>query len=514
MIYTKKLLKYAIFSLGTIGTAGTFASLRANQYNVDSIGLVRFGRASFTALTIVFYYKTSLYGRGKRLDKNSDEYTTLRSEVHQKAAEKLLKLCQLNKGVYIKVGQHIGALDYVLPSEYVNTMKVLHSQAPASTIEEVYKVFKEDLKRDPNDVFESVDPKPLGAASLAQVHKAKMKDGRVVALKVQHPTVKGNSLVDMKTMEILAKVVSWVLPDFKVQWLVEETKRNIPRELDFVVEAENTEKARQMFNHMPWLKIPAVYKDICSTRVLALEFVEGGQVNDLNYIRHHRINPYEISDKLGQLYSEMIFNRGFVHSDPHPGNILVRKSEKGSTDIVLLDHGLYATLSDDFRYEYAQLWISILNRDMQSMAIHSTALGVPNLFWLFASMVTGRSWDAIRAGLHTTKFDNNEKELVQREFPNLLAYLSDVLSNVNRQMILIFKTNDLLRGIEYTLQTYSRMESFSIITKSCIKTVYAERRKHCSSTFGKFKINFAEQWALFKLSMYYSYLRVHHWIVS
>lgn len=75
-------------------------------------------------------------------------YLLLIFQVHQKAAEKLLKLCQLNKGVYIKVGQHIGALDYVLPSEYVNTMKVLHSQAPASTIEEVYKVFKEDLKRD------------------------------------------------------------------------------------------------------------------------------------------------------------------------------------------------------------------------------------------------------------------------------------------------------------------------------------------------------------------------------
>ncbi|XP_065199978.1 aarF domain-containing kinase 1 [Planococcus citri] len=510
MIYTK-LLKYGALGLGGFGAAGTYASLRSNQYNLDSIGIVRFGRASCTALTIVFYYKTSLYGSGKDWDKNSPEYLELRSTTHKKAANKLLELCRLNKGVYIKVGQHIGALDYVLPSEYVETMKVLHSRAPASTIEEVYQVIREDFKKEPDDVFESIDSAPLGAASLAQVHKAKLKDGRMVALKVQHPSVKGNSTVDMKTMEILSKIVSYMLPDFKVQWLVDETKKNIPRELDFELEADNTEKARQMFRHLPWLKIPSVFRDLCSHRVLALEFVEGGQVNDLDYIKQHKINPYEVSDKLGKLYSEMIFKRGFVHSDPHPGNILVKKTPSGEVEIVLLDHGLYATLSDDFRYEYAQLWISILNKDMQEMAIHCTALGVPDLFWLLASMVTGRSWDAIKAGLNTTRFDSSEKELVQREFPNLLTYISDVLSNVNRQMILIFKTNDLLRGIEHTLQTYSRMESFSVITKNCIETIYAERKKQCASSLSRWSVTCGQYWALFRLSMYYNYLRVYSW---
>lgn len=77
-----------------------------------------------------------------------------------------------------------------------------------------------------------------------------------------------------------------------------------------------------------------------------MDFVEGGQVNDLDYIRRHKIDPCEVSDKLGKLYSKMIFINGFVHSDPHPGNILVKKNEKGTCDIVLLDHGLYAVSSD------------------------------------------------------------------------------------------------------------------------------------------------------------------------
>lgn len=75
-----------------------------------------------------------------------------------------------------------------------------------------------------------------------------------------------------------------------------------------------------------------------------MEFLEGGQVNDINYIRQHQINPKEVSDKLGKLYSRMIFIHGFVHSDPHPGNILVKKNHKGNCDIILLDHGLYAVI--------------------------------------------------------------------------------------------------------------------------------------------------------------------------
>lgn len=77
-------------------------------------------------------------------------------------------------------------------------------------------------------------------------------------------------------------------------------------------------------------------------RVLTMEFVEGGQVNDVKYIREQKISPYEVTSKLGKLYSQMIFINGFVHSDPHPGNILVKKSKKGDCEIILLDHGLYA----------------------------------------------------------------------------------------------------------------------------------------------------------------------------
>ena len=140
--YTK-IFKYVIIG-GAVGSA--VLSLHRNQYEVNSIGLVRFSRAACTVLDISRIYKNELYSRN--LDKKSEEYKSIKSFCHQQGAERLLKLCCSNKGVYIKVGQHIAALEYLLPKEYVQTMKVLHSHAPTSNIADIYRVIREDLKRD------------------------------------------------------------------------------------------------------------------------------------------------------------------------------------------------------------------------------------------------------------------------------------------------------------------------------------------------------------------------------
>ncbi|XP_076233953.1 aarF domain containing kinase 1 [Calliopsis andreniformis] len=502
MLMSKKFLKTA--ALGVIGL-GTLASLRANEYNLGSIGIVRLGRAAVTVFIIGRHYKNELYS--SKLNPNTPEYLDLKSKVHKYGAEKLLELCCANKGVYIKVGQHIGALDYLLPTEYVNTMRVLHSSAPQSSFKDVLTVIKEDFKKDPYEIFETIEPEPLGTASLAQVHKAVLKNGNVVAVKIQHRAVKTNSYVDIKTMATLVKLTSLVFPDFKFDWLVDETKKNIPRELDFTQEGKNAEKIQSLFSRYHWLKVPKVYWDISSSRVLTMEFVEGGQINDLQYIQKNNLNPYEVSSKLGRLYSHMIFIVGFVHSDPHPGNVLVRKRDK-EAEIILLDHGLYANLSNEFRWEYSKLWLAILDGDKAAMQMHCAKLGVADLYGLLACMVSGRSWNTIMSGVQKTKYDTQEKEEFQKEIPNLLPQISDVLDRVNRQMLLILKTNDLMRCIEYSLKTESRMSGIMEMSKCCIHSVYGEQLKSCTNKWMEWKVLLSKQWALFKLSLYYMYLGV------
>ncbi|KAF5280086.1 hypothetical protein FQA39_LY18153 [Lamprigera yunnana] len=443
--------RYTVF--GTCGglIAGVVLSLRANDYQFNSIGILRLSRAASAVYDVALIYKKHLYQEG--ITSEHPEYDKIKSFCHTKAAQKLLDLCCTNKGVYIKVGQHIAALDYLVPEEYVKTMKILHSHAPRNKIEDIHKVLKEDLKKETFELFKEFDPEPLGSASLAQVHKATLHDGTVVAVKVQHHYVQGNSLVDMKTMETLVNLVSWVFPDFKFQWLVEETKKNIPQELNFFQEGKNGEKIAKAFQHYDWFKVPYIRWDLTTPRVLTMEYVDGGQVNDQNYIHKNNINPYEVTDKLALLYSEMIFLNGFVHSDPHPGNILVRKSEKGSCNIVLLDHGLYATLNDEFRVSYAKFWLSIINGDQKGMKIYSNKLGIHgDMYGLFACMVAGRTWSSIMQGIERRNQDvTKDKEKMQEVVPRFLPQISGILQNVNRQMLLILKTNDLIRGIEHNL---------------------------------------------------------------
>lgn len=207
-------------------------------------------------------------------------------------------------------------------------------------------------------------------------------------------------------MEVLYKLMSLVFPEFKMGWLIEESKKNLPIELDFLNEGKNAEKVSEMFKEYKWLKVPKIYWELSSKRVLVMEYLEGGKVDDLSYIQKNEINPFEVANKLGQLYSNMIFRTGFVHSDPHPGNILVKKNKNGSTDIILLDHGLYANLTDKFRFEYSKLWMSILRVDRVGMKRHCNNLGIRGeLYGLFACMVTGRPWESVMAGLSSSKTD-------------------------------------------------------------------------------------------------------------
>lgn len=499
---TRRLLKYGLVGGSLVGTA---VSLHANDYDINSIGIVRLGRAGLTVFDIALTYKTNLYRR-EWPDKKDPEYLKLKSETHTQAAEKLLDLCRTNRGVYIKVGQHIGALEYLLPYEYVNTMKILHSNAPQNPIEDLYKVIRQDLKTEPEEIFASFDPQPLGTASLAQVHRATLKDGTEVAVKVQHPYVRGNSLVDIKTMELLVKLVTWTFPDFKFQWLVKETKRNLPIEMDFEHEGHNAEKVAEMFKDYSWLKIPKIYWQYTTSRVLVMEYVKGGQVNDLEYIEKQKLDPYDIANKIGQLYANMIFLRGFVHSDPHPGNILVRRTPKGATEVILLDHGLYADLTEKFRYEYSKLWLSILKVDQAGMKRHAQALGVQGSMWgLFACMVTGRPWNSVITGIDKVKQDEQEKEMMQKEGKLVIPHISDVLEKVDRQMLLVLKTNDLIRGIETTLKTQNRKTAFWVMTKCCVKSVGNREYMQAPDPWRKLSSCLRENWAILKLNLYYLY---------
>ena len=493
--FLKRSIKY--LTVGGLG-AGSAYLLYKNDWDVSTIGVVRFGRAAFTALRIVADYKYSLIG----IDSSSPDYESIKSEIHLRSAIRLRTMCCTNGGAFIKVGQHLGSLEYLLPMEYVETMKVLHNQAPQSAITDLFKVLEEDLGKKVEDTFVQIDPEPLGAASLAQVHKATLKDGTVVAVKIQHPKVKRHSFVDIKTMELLLHGVNFVFPGFQYMWLAEETKKNLPLELDFIHEGRNCERVERLFKHLKFLKVPKIYWDLSSERVLTMEFCEGGKVNDREYMKQHKISVDEVSRDLGKLYSEMIFVHGYVHCDPHPGNVLVNKTKQGNTEIVLLDHGLYQSLTDEFRVNYCKLWMSMIKADLEGIKKYATAMNAGDMYGLFACMLTGRSWKVISSGIDKQGYSKSEDDEIKDNAANYLIQISQILNSVPRQLLLILKTNDVLRSIEFALKTRANATSFINMSRCCIRAVSVNRERKCDTWTKWIQIKISTQWQLLKIDLY------------
>lgn len=327
-----------LFGVSIVGGIGV-SSLYKNDWNVNRLGVVRLGRVAVTTGLIAYDYKKLI--KNKKLNDDLDAW----SNVHTRSASKLLHMCTRNGGVYIKVGQHIATLRYLIPNEYCDVLQVLHSKAPVSSIGDVKQILKEDLKRPLEELFSEFDEKPLGTASLAQVHRAKLRaTGDEVAIKIQHKDVKNNSAIDIITMDFFFNLVDRTFPDFSMKWLAEETRINLPMELDFLNEGKNCERIRDMFKKFSWFKTPMIYWDLSTHRVLTMELMDGEEITNVDYIKREKINPNLVTDRLSKVFSEMIFVNGYVHCDPHPGNILVKATSKGP-ELILLDHGLYTVSS-------------------------------------------------------------------------------------------------------------------------------------------------------------------------
>ncbi|XP_065491841.1 aarF domain-containing protein kinase 1 isoform X2 [Caloenas nicobarica] len=460
----------------TAATSGIY--LYGNKFlDPNDFGIVRVGRAVATTAVIAYDYVTSL----RSVPYGSEEYEFVKSQVHLRSAERLRELCCANRGTFIKVGQHLGALDYLLPEEYTRTLKVLHSQAPQSTRQEIEQVIREDLGKEIKELFLSFEDTPLGAASLAQVHKAVLQDGRTVAVKIQHPKVQAQSSKDILLMEVLLLVVKQIFPDFEFMWLVEEAKKNLPLELDFLNEGRNAEKVAHMLKNFDFLKI---------------------------------------SRNLGKLYSEMIFVNGFVHCDPHPGNVLVKKCPaSGKAHIILLDHGLYQVLSDSFRMDYCRLWQALIKADMKRVQKYSRRLGAGDLYPLFACMLTARSWESVNRGIDRSPVSAREDVEIRSNAAAYLPQITQLLNNVPRQMLLLLKTNDLLRGIESALHTRASASSFLNMSRCCVRAVSTYQRSKSHSLYRRAQISLTEALSLWQINLYELFLwlkgsQLGNWVIA
>lgn len=367
-------------------------------------------------------------------------------------------------------------------------------RCPVSSYDQVRKVFIKELGGPPEEIFEEFDPNPLASASIAQVHAARTHDGRKVAVKVQHSHLTDTAVADIATVGLIVNVLHWCLPAFDYRWLVDEVRESLPKELDFLFEARNSEKCVDNFRRLSphiadCIYTPKIYWDLSTSKILSMEFMDAAEITDLDAIRRSGIQPKDVSKLVNQAFAEMIFKHGFVHCDPHAANMMIRPLPSSSRwnifgrkrpQLILLDHGLYKELDFSTRTNYAALWKALVFADVNAIKEYSVKLGAgEDLYVLFAAVLTMRPWNRIidpSVDHLVLKGNDSDRSEIQMYASQYFSQISELLRRLPRVILLMLKTNDCLRAVTHALLQGPSIDTF-LITGRVSSEVVAETKR-------------------------------------
>ena len=346
-----------------------------------------------------------------------EEWPLILKACHKRCAERTLKVLEQNGSIFIKLGQHLSSMNYLLPEEWTTTFMPLQDRCPVSSFDSIADMFLSDTGFPIEHHFDEFEKTPIGAASLAQVHLATMKDtGERVAVKVQHPALEEWVPLDLFLTRFTFSTLKTFFPEYDLEWLSNEMEASLPQELNFALEGENADRTKNYFNNIAYspLIVPEVKWSL--RRILVMENVPGHRTDDLNFLDASGIDRDEVSAALARIFNEMIFGDTPLHCDPHGGNIAIRKNlqrRSPNFDIILYDHGLYRDIPKQLRRDYAKLWLAVIDADEVKMRKYAYKVAgiTDDQFPLFASAITGRDYTAVTSSIVSTR-SNEEKEVI------------------------------------------------------------------------------------------------------
>jgi len=280
----------------------------------------------------------------------------------QDRPRRLRLVCEDLGPTFVKLGQLLSTRPDLLPESYTNELAALRSDVRSFSFDQVEMILVEAYARPLAEIFVSVDPVPVASASISQVHRAVLRDGRTVALKVRRPDIAKVVQADLDIIKNLAQLVERHLPGLAVyrpSMLAREFERTIKRELDFSIERRTMQRCRLQFASDRTAHIPQVFDELSTTSVIGMEFIEGVSIDDLEGIRRMNVVPKDVAATGARILLKQIFEFGFFHAAPHPGNL--RVLPRGV--IAPLDYGMFGQLDGRTRERIADLLSGILLQD-------------------------------------------------------------------------------------------------------------------------------------------------------
>lgn len=267
---------------------------------------------------------------------------------------------------FVKVGQILSMRSEILPQAFCDELAKLRADADPMPYQTVLETLSSEYGRPIGEIFEHIDPTPLGSASLAQVHRATLLTGEDVAVKVQRPGVRETMAQDVSIMRSIARLATRVMPSAQVVDLggvVEELWDTFESETDFLVEARNLAEFKRFCQPYVYMDCPKPYMDLCTEHVVVMDYVEGISVSHPEQLIAAGYDLKEIGTKLVDNYATQVLDDGFFHADPHPGNIIIAGGQ-----IVLIDLGMTGRLNAKTRSVLKQMIFAVAKQDSPALA--------------------------------------------------------------------------------------------------------------------------------------------------
>jgi ubiquinone biosynthesis protein len=274
---------------------------------------------------------------------------------------------------FIKLGQILSTRPDQVGMPLAMELQKLQTGVPCDRPDVVCELITAELGRPLQELFADFDPTPLASASIGQAHRARLSDGDDVVVKVQHAGIRRRMEVDLDIMAGLAQLAEKLpeLQPYRPQATVAEFRRVVRRELDFGREARNLEQFARNFARSPQIRIPRLYPELSTGRVLTMEWLDGAKISDPAVRQIPDIDLCQVARQGADMYLEMIFHHGFYHGDPHPGNLMVLPGGA----IGLVDFGMVARLDESLREDIEDVLLAIVSQDAQQLTSLVMRLG-------------------------------------------------------------------------------------------------------------------------------------------